>query len=116
MRHWFRDNLIVILGERIYHLGSSVVMVHLADTLSGLSLFNTRLAAYPADIIKTRIQTDSLMKSNRKYQSISHCATQIIRSEGFRGFYKGFLPCFLRAAPVNGLTFVGFELAMRMIG
>lgn len=31
------------------------------------------------------------------------------------GFFKGLGPCMLRAAPVNGATFLMFELTMRAL-
>ena len=35
---------------------------------------------------------------------------------GLAGFFRGFAPCMIRAAPVNASTFLAFELAMRALG
>lgn len=74
------------------------------------------IACYPADVIKTQLQTDNLDKTKQKYTGILDCAKQIARKEGIRGFYKGFAPCILRALPVNAATFATYELVMRAMG
>lgn len=73
------------------------------------------LPVYPIDSIKSKIQTDGFGK-DAKYKGMVDCAQQIYRQQGIPGFYRGFLPCLLRAAPVNASTFLAFELAMRMLG
>lgn len=35
---------------------------------------------------------------------------------GLKTFYKGYLVCLLRAAPVNAGGFLAFEAAMRVLG
>ena len=73
------------------------------------------IPCYPIDAIKSKIQTDRLGK-DAKYSGIVDCIAKTYRADGIRGFYRGFLPCLLRAAPVNASTFFAFELAMRMLG
>lgn len=58
--------------------------------------------------MKSRLQTDSLDVSKQRYKGIVDCFRKIIQSEGVGGLYRGFLPCMLRAAPVNGKLFLFF--------
>ncbi|KAI8873719.1 mitochondrial carrier [Ramicandelaber brevisporus] len=73
------------------------------------------ISCYPVDIIKSKIQTDAFMPGQRKYTSSLDCLRKTIAAEGVAGLFRGFVPCILRAAPANAATFVGFELAMRVL-
>ena len=87
-------------------------MVMVCGAMGGYGMWIT---CYPLDVIKSKIQTDGLGAA-AKYRGIADCISQTLRADGLRGFYRGFLPCLLRAAPVNASTFMAFELAMRMLG
>lgn len=85
----------------------------LAGAAGGYGMWVT---CYPADVIKTHLQTDSLDTTKLKYNGIIDCAKKIAAREGVKGFYKGFVPCILRALPVNAATFATYELVMRLMG
>ncbi|KAI9251947.1 mitochondrial carrier domain-containing protein [Sporodiniella umbellata] len=70
---------------------------------------------YPMDAIKSKLQTDGFSIESKKYSSTLDCARKTFASEGLAGFFKGIGPCLLRAAPVNAATFMGFEMAMRVL-
>ncbi|ODQ81951.1 hypothetical protein BABINDRAFT_160168 [Babjeviella inositovora NRRL Y-12698] len=72
------------------------------------------LTVYPVDVIKSRFQTDNIAKP--VYSNSIACAKAIFRSYGIQGFFKGFVPTILRAAPANAATFCAFEMTMRAIG
>ncbi|KAJ2593377.1 Mitochondrial carrier protein ymc2 [Coemansia sp. RSA 1722] len=74
------------------------------------------LTSYPIDVIKSKMQTDGFAGSARKYSGTVDCAKQVMAQEGFKGFFRGITPCLLRAAPANAATFIGFEMAMRLLG
>ncbi|KAJ1985105.1 Mitochondrial carrier protein ymc2 [Dimargaris cristalligena] len=86
--------------------------VCLYGALAGYAMWGS---VYPVDVIKSKLQTDSLVPHQRQYHSVLDCARKTFRSEGVAGFYKGIVPCLLRAAPANAATFIGFELAMRFL-
>ncbi|KAJ3241758.1 hypothetical protein HDU81_010402 [Chytriomyces hyalinus] len=70
--------------------------------------------SYPADVIKNRMMAQKdpgrgAKPSDWKYPSIRSCASQIFRTEGIKGFYRGFVPCFLRSFPTNGAAILVFE-------
>lgn len=72
------------------------------------------LSVYPIDFIKSRIQTDSLEKP--QYKGMKDVIKSVYRAQGIKGFFKGFAPTILRAAPANAATFYAFELTMRALG
>lgn len=80
----------------------------------GLSGYTLWIAVYPVDVIKSKLQTDSLIKP--KYSSGIQVVRDITRTAGIKGFYRGFVPTILRAAPANGATFAVFEVTMRFLG
>ena len=65
---------------------------------------------YPSDLIKT------------KYQSIKSCSgmsicqviKNIYRTNGFIGFYRGFSYAIMRALPLHGGVFLGYEYSKKM--
>lgn len=85
----------------------------------GLAGYAMWLPIFPVDVIKSKIQTDGFSPSSsiqkRMYSSTWDCVKQTFAKDGIGGFYRGLLPCLLRAAPVNAATFLGFELAMRWL-
>lgn len=81
--------------------------------LAGYSMW---LTVYPIDVIKSKMQTDNLHPSERTYSSSLDCLRKTLRAQGLKGFFRGFLPTMLRAAPVNACTFYTFELTIRYLG
>ncbi|GME87790.1 unnamed protein product [Ambrosiozyma monospora] len=79
--------------------------------LAGISMW---LSVYPTDVIKSTMQTDNY--KNFKYKTSLDAAKGIFKTHGIGGFFKGFTPTILRAAPVNAATFLAFEQAMRIMG
>jgi solute carrier family 25 carnitine/acylcarnitine transporter 20/29 len=75
------------------------------------------LTGYPTDVIKQRIMTGPLGGvTNDKARRLARwkgVARSIYAESGWRGFWRGFLPCFLRAFPANAMSIVTFEAVMR---
>ncbi|KAF9182354.1 Mitochondrial carrier protein ymc2 [Haplosporangium sp. Z 11] len=90
----------------------STVKVIAYGACAGYAMWMT---VYPIDVIKSKLQTDGFTAATRQYSSAVDCARQTMAKEGVAGFFKGFAPCILRAAPANAVTFLGFELAMRVL-
>jgi solute carrier family 25 carnitine/acylcarnitine transporter 20/29 len=70
--------------------------------LSGYVLW---IMIYPIDVVKSKIQTDSLDKTTAKYKSTLDCFRQTFATDGFKGFYRGFTACMLRA----GIFIINFR-------
>jgi len=77
----------------------------------GLSANLFWLFSYPSDVIKQRIMTDSL--ENRRFKNWREAAVAVGRQSGVRGYWRGFMPCIMRAFPANAVALVAFEGVMR---
>ena len=98
------------------------------------------LTSYPFDVVKQRIMTDRIVSSTTStpsqsiigrivtgasgYAGGAKYGTSWLRAArgvyeeggvGWRGFWRGFLPCFLRAFPANAMALVTFEGVMRVL-
>ena len=80
----------------------------------GLSAQVFWITSYPSDVIKQRIMTDDL-GDKRKFARWKDAAVAVGRERGFKGYWRGFVPCFLRAFPANAMALVAFEGVMRML-
>ena len=76
----------------------------LAGGLAGVTSWGS---VYPLDYVKTHVQLE-----RPTHPRFLQCARHIVRTEGFRPFFKGFLTTVLRAFPVNAATFVAYETVM----
>ncbi|KAI0633534.1 mitochondrial carrier [Trametes polyzona] len=71
---------------------------------------------YPIDMIKSRMQTDGFSHSDgQKYKSTLDCVRTVWRTEGIAAFTRGLGPTLIRSPFANGATFLGFELASRLL-
>jgi len=89
-------------GQERSELGAAKLMG--AGALAGYAFW---IVGFPLDLLKTKIQTDNL--SNPTYKSIIQCAKRTHEQGGIAGFYRGMLPCILRAGPVNAGCFLAYE-------
>lgn len=72
------------------------------------------ITSYPSDVVKQRIMTDPLGRE-RKFPRWRDAAKAIYRENGLKGYWRGFVPCFLRAFPANAVALVAFEGVMRAL-
>lgn len=71
---------------------------------------------YPIDMIKSRMQTDGFSPSTgQKYTSARDCVRKVWRTEGIGAFTRGLGPTLIRSPFANGATFLGFEMASRLL-
>ncbi|KAF9452785.1 mitochondrial carrier [Macrolepiota fuliginosa MF-IS2] len=71
---------------------------------------------YPIDMIKSRMQTDGFTPATgQKYRSTLDCVRVVWRTEGFSAFTRGLGPTLIRSPFANGATFLGFEMAARVL-
>ncbi|KAJ5816637.1 hypothetical protein N7447_008870 [Penicillium robsamsonii] len=77
------------------------------------------LTSYPADVVKQRLMTDpmggALNDGKRQFHGWKDAAAAVWRERGWRGYWRGFVPCFLRAFPANAMALVAFEGVMRTL-
>ncbi|KAL8955516.1 MAG: hypothetical protein Q9183_006613 [Haloplaca sp. 2 TL-2023] len=85
----------------------------------GLSAQVFWITSYPSDVVKQRIMTDplggKLGDGERRFLRWRDAAREIWRTDGARGYWRGFTPCFLRAFPANAMALVAFESVMRAL-
>lgn len=85
----------------------------------GLSAQVFWLTSYPSDVVKQRIMTDPLggrlNDGQRKYKSWWQAARAVGFENGWKGYWRGFVPCFLRAFPANATALLAFEAVMRAL-
>lgn len=88
-----------------------VVQLLTAGAIAGMP------AAYlttPCDVIKTRLQVEA-RKGETKYTSLRHCASTIMREEGFGAFFKGGPARVLRSSPQFGFTLASYEILQKLL-
>jgi len=69
---------------------------------------------YPLDVVKNRLQA-APDTSPPLYRNGWHCAQEIYRARGWRGFVAGYTPCLLRSVPANAAAFTAYELTMHLL-
>jgi len=99
------------MGTDSKELSKSSVMIAggIAGTLFWASIF-------PFDVIKSRLQTDSTIRSSRTYSSLFDCITKVYQREGWRAFFRGFSPCIIRSFPTNAASFLAYEFVKHKLG
>jgi hypothetical protein len=59
--------------------------------------------SFPVDVIKSNIQSDEVIKKNRKYSSILKTVKQLYLDGGIKRFYQGVLPSVLKTIPSQSI-------------
>ncbi|KAE8620159.1 hypothetical protein XENTR_v10010124 [Xenopus tropicalis] len=62
-------------------------------------------AIYPMEVLKTRMA----LRRTGQYSGMSDCARQILRNEGVRAFFKGYIPNLLGIVPYAGIDLAVYE-------
>lgn len=86
-------------------VGLSGVYLHLASSF--VSSFCVCFAMNPVDVVVGRVNNQNV--NSAKYSGAFDCISQMYKTEGIGGFYKGFWPHYCRLAPHAILTFVLYE-------
>ena len=80
----------------------------------GLSAQVFWITSYPSDVVKQRIMTDELGEK-RKFNRWRDAVRTVYKESGWKGYWRGFLPCFLRSFPANAIALMAFEGVMRTL-
>jgi solute carrier family 25 carnitine/acylcarnitine transporter 20/29 len=103
------------LYTRLFQAHTSLSLSSINFWAGGLSAQTFWLASFPFDVIKQRIMTDALDLDKRRYKSWREAWLSVYRKDGVRGYYRGFVPCVLRAFPANAAALFMFERTMRLM-
>jgi len=79
----------------------------------GLGSFAYWIFAMPFDNIKNRIMVEPLGSPRRSLLTV---ARSVYQTGGWRGFYRGFVPCTIRAFPVNSCAYFVYETLLKKMG
>lgn len=77
-----------------------------AGAVGGVALWT---AIFPADVIKSRIQVQSLT------HSMTRVGLEIFRKEGFLALYNGLQPTIVRTIPATAVLFVVYEYSKKLM-
>ena len=80
----------------------------------GLAGVVSWVSCYPLDVVKTRLQAQSL-SSPQKYTGIVDCFGRIVKDEGYHMLWRGLGTTVARAFLVNGAIFSSYEIALRCL-
>ena len=90
----------------------------LCGAVSGLS---AKLAVYPLDLIKKRLQVEGFQSSRKGFGAVSSyngtidCVVKTLRQENVFAFYKGLTPSLMKAAVVTALNFSIYENVFKFL-
>jgi len=106
-RMWFSE----MTTQRKQDLQAPFVLM--SGGLGGIAYW---LSTYPIDSVKSAIQSDSIIKSQRQYSGVLDCAHKLYKRGGVARFYQGLTPCLLRSFPANAVCFFAYEKAKAILG
>ncbi|CDQ82621.1 unnamed protein product [Oncorhynchus mykiss] len=78
----------------------------IAGSLAGAT---AQTIIYPMEVLKTRLT----LRKTGQYSGIVDCARQILRKEGVRAFYRGYVPNTLGIIPYAGIDLAVYEVCVR---
>ncbi len=105
---WFGAYEYVSLFFRNYHKRETNTIGELliSGACGGIA-YNASL--FPADTIKSKMQTDSIISGSSKSQGFLEVGKEIYTANGIKGFYRGMGITLLRAAPASATIFLVYE-------
>ncbi|KAM8883552.1 mitochondrial adenyl nucleotide antiporter SLC25A24 [Synchiropus picturatus] len=74
----------------------------LAGSLAGAT---AQTAIYPMEVLKTRLT----LRKTGQYSGMADCAKKILKKEGVKAFYKGYVPNILGIIPYAGIDLAVYE-------
>jgi len=83
-------------------------------TIGGVAGVIAATITYPTDVIRRKMQLRGLDPSVPNYTSIHDCITKMYQSDGFKSYYRGLLPNYLKVIPSSAIMFGVNERMKRM--
>lgn len=70
---------------------------------------------YPFDVLRRRFQVNTMSGMGYQYAGIGDAIRSILKTEGFRGLYKGIVPNLLKVAPSMASSWLSFEMTRDLL-
>eukprot|EP00094_Tigriopus_californicus_P005475 TCALIF_05277-PA protein Name:"Similar to dif-1 Protein dif-1 (Caenorhabditis elegans)" AED:0.11 eAED:0.11 QI:0/0/0/0.5/1/1/2/0/319 len=99
-----------IIKRNMAPAGGDPSQLSLGRTLlaGGLAGICNWVVALPPDVIKSRLQT----APDGTYNGVRDLFRHLLKEEGPKALFRGFVPTMLRAVPANACCFLGYEVTM----
>lgn len=96
------------LLQRKYPTMDSTLLSFISGACAGTSM---AIAMNPTDVISTRLYNQGFRSDGKGmyYSGVIDCFLKILKTEGIRGFYKGFWPHYIRIGPHSALVLLFFD-------
>lgn len=114
--HVWRDGhgfgVYMVLYEALLHVSGGRNQAGKTEQFvaGGLAGMLCWLSVLPFDVVKSRMQADDYAKP--KYRGMVDCMHKSYKADGLSVFSRGALAMSLRAFPVNGVTFLVYEILL----
>eukprot|EP00117_Sycon_ciliatum_P025815 scpid63831/ scgid21340/ Mitochondrial carnitine/acylcarnitine carrier protein CACL; CACT-like; Solute carrier family 25 member 29 len=84
-------------------------------TAGGFAGMSAWLFTYPLDVVKSRLQAQSMDPKKQLYSGVASCIRRSYQEGGIRVFTKGLSTTMVRAFPVNAVTFYTVEVLLKLM-
>ncbi|XP_051776661.1 calcium-binding mitochondrial carrier protein SCaMC-3-like isoform X1 [Erpetoichthys calabaricus] len=91
--------------KRAIRGNEGTLQVHERFVAGSLAGATAQTTIYPMEVLKTRLT----LRKTGQYTGVADCARQILRKEGIRAFYKGYVPNMLGIIPYAGIDLAVYE-------
>ena len=99
-------------------LAGSIAPPHASNwvlmTAGAIAGFVSWAIVLPVDVVKSLVQGSALSAPHSETAFLT-VASRLYAKGGVALFYRGFVPCVLRAVPVNATIFLGYEWSLKML-
>lgn len=76
-----------------------------------------QLFTYPLALVRTRLQAQAIMPTSNQPSTMCGQFCHIYKNDGFmRGFYRGFIPNFMKVMPAVSISYLTYEECRRYLG
>lgn len=73
------------------------------------------MVGHPFDLMKVRLQTQRIVKGQPPpYKGLIDVVGKTFRRDGFRGFFRGYLPVAMSSSPITASRFAGYEVGKQL--
>ena len=119
IKGFYKGNVLYTIGMVPYqgtnfltyeYLKNNYENTHLNLLLFGsIAGFTSISCSYPFEIIKRRMQLSGELR-NPTYVNTWHCLRHMYKQNGFRAFYAGLIPQYIKLIPANCIFFYSIEV------